>query len=87
MCDYFVYIYGLNNSYSMISSRGGVPLPPAFGVDYDADMRRYNIKYVPEEERETAISEMRLSRIMEELDFKICRMTTGGGKGDRYARR
>lgn len=87
MCDYFVYIYGLNNSYSMISSRGGVPLPPAFGVDYDADMRRYNIKYVPEEEREAAISEMRLSRIMEELDFKICRMTTGGGKGNRYARR
>ena len=68
-CDYFIYLNARNNSYVMFSSKGdGTPLPPEHCDDYEKAIEIYVRKYIAPEDQELAIREMRISRVLEELD-------------------
>lgn len=68
-CDYFIYLNARNNSYVMFSSKGdGTPLPPERCDDYEKAIETYVKKYIAPEDQEPAIREMRISRVLEELD-------------------
>lgn len=67
-CDYFVYLDAKNNSYSMIRGQIGTSLPPETGSDYEQAMVDYATTFVAEEDRERVLQEMRLARIMAQLE-------------------
>lgn len=68
-CDYFIYLNARNNSYVMFSSKGdGTLLPPDHCDDYERAIETYVRKYIAPEDQELAIHEMRISRVLEELD-------------------
>lgn len=67
-CDYFIYLDAKNNSYTMFSGQAGTPLPPAVCTDYEKAIVEYANAFVVEEDREMVIREMRLSRVLEEIE-------------------
>lgn len=68
-CDYFIYLNARNNSYVMFSSRGDdTTLPPEHCDDYENAIETYVRKYIVPEDQELAIQEMRIERVLEELD-------------------
>lgn len=70
-CDYFIYLDAKHNSYAMFShSMDGTPLPPAICDDYETEIVRYAMDYVYPEDREKVIREMRLQRVIEQLETK-----------------
>lgn len=71
ICDYFIYLDAKNNSYAMFShSMDGTPLPPAICDDYETEIVKYAMDYVYPEDREKVIREMRLQRVIEQLETK-----------------
>ena len=70
-CDYFIYLDAGTNSYVMFSgSSNGTPLPPQICNDYNTETVKYANLYVPPEDREMVIREMRLERVIEMLESK-----------------
>ena len=70
-CDYFIYLDAGTNSYVMFSgSSNGTPLPPQICTDYNTETVKYANLYVPPEDREMVIREMRLERVIEMLESK-----------------
>lgn len=67
-CDYFIYLDANNNSYNMFSGVKGTPLPPQHCMDYEAAMIEYIRHNVAQEDQDMVIREMKLSRIIEQLD-------------------
>ena len=70
-CDFFICLDARNNSYVMFSgSSNGTPLPPQICNDYNTETVKYANLYVPPEDREMVIREMRLERVIEMLESK-----------------
>lgn len=70
-CDYFIYLDARNNSYVMFSGKeNGMPLPPDRGSDYEREFEIYIRKYVMQEDQELAAREIKVGRVLEELDRK-----------------
>lgn len=70
-CDYFIYLNARANSYVMFSGKGGgVPLPPESCDDYEWAIETYVREYVDPEDQDQAVREMRIGRVLEELDRK-----------------
>lgn len=67
-CDYFIYLDAKNNSYTMFSGLDGTPLPPAICLDYEKAIVDYANAFVAKEDREMVIQEMRLARVLEEIE-------------------
>lgn len=66
--DYFILLSAKNGSYvTLNSSNNGTPLLPDASDDYEREMRLYVEQFVVEEDREMAIQEMKISRILEQL--------------------
>lgn len=87
-CDYFVYLDAKNNSYRMLASKEGTPLPPVTGDDYEAAEIEYARKYVAEEDQEMVIREMHIPRILEVLEHnEVHSFTCGIMESGRYARK
>lgn len=78
-CDYFIKLDAKNNRYEMFSfSSNGTPLPAAVCEDYEAELVDYAKKYVVPEDVEYVISEMRIPRILEALEYKDVHTFTCG---------
>lgn len=68
-CDYFIYLDARNNSYRMFSSSSsGTPLPPEICEDYDTALVEYAYNFVVPEDQEMVIREMRIGRVLEQLE-------------------
>lgn len=67
-CDYFIYLDAKNNSYIMFSGQEGTPLPPAICTDYESATIDYAESFVADEDKEMVIREMKLSRILEQVE-------------------
>ncbi len=68
-CDYFIYLDAKRNRYTMFSgSKSGTPLPPSECTDYSSEIVKYANDYVVPEDRESVIREMRLDRVIEQLE-------------------
>ena len=68
-CDYFIYLDARNNSYRMFSgSDSGTPLPPVECDDYDTALVEYARSFVVPEDQEMVIREMRIGRVLEQLE-------------------
>lgn len=68
-CDYFIYLDVKQNSYTMFSgSRSGPPLPPSECLDYSTEIVKYANDFVVPGDREHVIREMRLKRVIEQLE-------------------
>lgn len=67
--DYIVYIEAQKNGYMMyLANDSGTRVPPEYGQDYETDMVRFNRRRIIREEQETVIEQMRLKRVLKELD-------------------
>lgn len=78
-CDYFIKLDAKNNRYEMFSfSSDGTPLPAAVCDDYETEIVDYAKKYVVPEDVEYVISEMRIPRILEVLEYKNVHTFTCG---------
>ena len=70
-CDYFIYLDAHTNSYVMFGAgNSGTPLPPQVCLDYDTEIVKYADSYVPPEDRERVIREMKLARVTEMLELR-----------------
>lgn len=67
-CDYFVHLDAENNSYTMIRGQIGTFLLPEVSTNYEQDMMYYANTFIAEEDREMLIREMRLARILEQIE-------------------
>lgn len=68
-CDYFCYVDAKHNSYKMFSTAdNGTPLPPVQSNNYSADMVAQAEKFVVPEDQDFVISEMRLERVLSQLE-------------------
>lgn len=67
-CDYFVFLNAKDNSYNMIRGQVGTILLPEVSVDYEKDMVDYVNTFVAEEDREMVMREMRLARVMDQIE-------------------
>ncbi len=67
-CDYFIYLDAINNSYTMLNGQEGAALPSRICMDYEKEVIDYARAFVAKEDREKVISEMRISRVLEQLD-------------------
>ena len=78
-CDYFIYLNARKNSYVMFSGNtAGTPLPPTVCDDYDAALVEYARNFVVPEDQEMTIREMRIGRVLEQLEKKgVHAFTTG----------
>lgn len=77
-CDYFVYLDAKNNRYNMIRGQVGTPLLPEVSVDYEQDLADYANTFVAEEDRETVLREMRLARVIDQIEqYGIHSLTYG----------
>ena len=70
-CDYFIYLDAKKNSYVMFSgSTNGTPLPPAVCDDYETALVDYAREFVVPEDQEYTIEQMRIGRVLEQLEEK-----------------
>ena len=78
-CDYFIYLNARQNSYVMFSGNtGGTPLPPTVCDDYGAALVEYARNFVVPEDQEMTVREMRIGRVLEQLEKKgVHAFTTG----------
>lgn len=67
-CDYFIYLDAIHNSYTMFNSQTGAGRPARICMDYEKEVMDYAAAYVVEEDRERVIHEMRIPRVLEQLD-------------------
>ncbi|HIS44845.1 MAG TPA: GGDEF domain-containing protein [Candidatus Scatomorpha merdigallinarum] len=89
-CDYFIYLNARTNSYVMFSGNtNGTPLPPATCDDYETAIVDYAERYVVPEDREMTVREMRLGRVLEQLEHRGVHSFTVGvmEKGRGYTRK
>ena len=89
-CDYFIYLNARQNSYVMFSGNtAGTPLPPTVCDDYDAALVEYAHNFVVPEDQEMTIREMRIGRVLEQLEKKgVHAFTTGVMEEERgYTRK
>lgn len=69
--DYFILLNAKNNSYTMFSGdKDGGPLPPVSGDDYEAEVARYNAKYLIPEEYERVTANMQIAHVLEMLEHE-----------------
>lgn len=66
--DYFVLLDAKHNSYTMFSNQSGIPMPPSSGTDYEAEVMRFNQRYVVEEEEELVTAKMRIGHVQQMLE-------------------
>lgn len=70
-CDYFIYLNVDKNSYTMFSyNENGTPVPAVECNDYSAELELYAQTFVAPEDIEMCISEMQLTRIVEQLEIQ-----------------
>lgn len=67
-CDYFVYLDAKNNSYRMIRGQVGTILLPESSSDYEQELTEYANTFVEEEDRERVLSEIRLDRVLNQIE-------------------
>lgn len=67
-CDYFVYLDVKNNSYKMIHGQGDTILLPEISTDYEQEMADYANTFVEEDDRERVLREIRLDRVVEQIE-------------------
>lgn len=77
-CDCFYYIDVEKNSCTMFNGKSDTPLPPAVCTDYSAEIIKYTDAYVVPEDREMAVKEMGLARVMEVLEHQKVHFFTCG---------
>lgn len=71
--DYFILLNAKANSYTMFSGdKQGVPLPPASGDDYTAEVARFNAHYLVPEEYEQITANMQIPHVLEMLEKERC---------------
>ncbi|WP_297219410.1 GGDEF domain-containing protein [uncultured Desulfovibrio sp.] len=68
-CDYFIYLDTQANSYIMFGGSDNKTLPPVICDDYESTIVSYAETFVPPEDREMVIREMRLDRVCEMLEL------------------
>lgn len=66
--DYFIYIDAHHNTYNTFSAKMEAIVPPSHSDDYEDEVVKYALAYVAPEDQERVIAEMRLSRVLEQLD-------------------
>lgn len=68
-CDYFLLIDAKNDSYKVFSQNdSGTPLPPAISHNYSLEIVKYARAYVVPEDQDMVIEEMKLDRVIDQLD-------------------